>query len=255
MKKKELKQLGIEIKHERELKNIPLEKIVDNTKININFLKSIEEGNFQFLPKTYVRYFLKSYLQQLGGNTEHYLIQYDEILKSYEQPIIADNNSEKHKSDSTIPLPNWLPIKKQYIPIFISIGAVLLLTAAILSVNNKNDDSIQQVVKADSLITEQDSEYASFSSFQVAKRNLYLNLVAHDRTWLQITIDDSAAQEYIFEKGDSVVWQAEKQFLLKVGNSSGIRLYLNGNDLGQLGNTSEVVNLFLTKDGIQQAKL
>ena len=254
MKKKEFKQLGIELKHEREQKNLLLEKIADNTKININFLKSIEEGNFQFLPTTYVRYFLKSYLQQLGGNAENYLTRYDEILNSYELPVITDNNSRKNKIDNTIPFPNWLTVKKQYIPILVAIGAVLLLTAAILSVKNKNDDSIQQEIKTDSVVTEQHSQYASFSTFQPAKRNLYLNLIAKNRTWLQITIDDSTSHEYMFEKGDSAVWQAENQFLLKVGNGAGIQLFLNGNDLGQLGDTSEVLNVLLTKDGIQQAK-
>ena len=83
----------MELKQEREIRNIKLEDIADRTKINIDFLKSIEAGNFNFLPDTYVRYFLKSYLQQLGRNIDKYLDRYDDITKPPEHPIITDEDS------------------------------------------------------------------------------------------------------------------------------------------------------------------
>ena len=71
---------------------------------------------------------------------------------------------------------------------------------------------------------------------------------------MQIAIDDSAAIEYIFQSGDSSEWLAKERFLLRIGNGAGVRLYLNGNDLGPLGREREVIKLVVTRDGIQDSQ-
>ena len=101
----------------------------------------------------------------------------------------------------------------------------------------------------------QDSQLASFSSLLPNKKKLTLSLVAQERTWVQIAIDDSSAHEYIFETGDNNIWQANEQFFIRIGNGAGIRLFLNGNDLGKLGKRMEVINFIINKDGIHRNKL
>ena len=117
-----------------------------------------------------------------------------------------------------------------------------------IATNNDSNTKNPTVVK-------QDSQLANFSPFILKKkRNLDLKLLAKERTWLQIVIDDSASSEYVFEPGDTSVWQAKGKFQMRIGNGAGVRLYLNGNDLGEIGKQMEVVKLILTKDGVQRNK-
>ena len=60
MKEEELLEFGKKLKKLRHSKKIELKKIVEQTKININYLKNIEEGKFDFLPELYVRSFFKA---------------------------------------------------------------------------------------------------------------------------------------------------------------------------------------------------
>ena len=65
------------IKEHRESLNIDLNDVVKKTNINFNFLKAIEEGNFKFIPKEYVKLFLKSYSNQIG-------LDYKSVINDYE---------------------------------------------------------------------------------------------------------------------------------------------------------------------------
>lgn len=259
MKNKESIQLGDDLKKEREKREIKIEDIASQTKININFLKSIEEGEFNFLPDTYVRYFLKAYLQQLGKNTGNLLNRFDQIMGT-PKPAITNDDLTKNKLSQTtnekqrLSPANIIKRLKQHRPIFIGGIIVIFLIILLLMIKNKNGNLTIDNPKTDAKVTEQSSQLASFPSFRLATRKLMLNLVAEEKTWLQIAIDDSVAQEYIFDRGDSITWSAKEKFLLRVGNGAGVKLYLNGNDLGPLGKRLEVVNLLVTKDGIQKNK-
>ena len=53
----------------RKSQDISLEDIYERTKISISSLQSIEQGNFNDLPVTYVRLFLKAYVTEIGGES------------------------------------------------------------------------------------------------------------------------------------------------------------------------------------------
>lgn len=65
---KELKELRIS-------KDISLEDLESKTKININYLKAIEEGDFKVLPIPYLRLFIRAYAIEIGGEAVRALDQ------------------------------------------------------------------------------------------------------------------------------------------------------------------------------------
>lgn len=256
---KELKKLGGDLKKERQSRNIELTKIADKTKISQNFLEKIEAGDFDFLPEPYPRNFLRSYLQALGGFTEQFLDRYDDIMFKMQKP--EPDEKETVKQVYTAPpgganvtlVARFNALKNKHLPVFVVSAVVILLILTILSISKNKTQSTIQTPAEEQTIVQQDSQLAAFSPFSLTKKKLKLNLVASQKTWLQIAIDDSAAIEYIFKSEDSSIWYAKEKFLMRIGNGAGVRLYLNGNDLGQLGKEGEVVKLLLTKDGIQHS--
>ena len=66
-----------ELRLSRENNNIDLHEIAEKTKINIKYLKLIENGDFDSLPDIYVRLFIRSYASFLGADPKLTLIEYD----------------------------------------------------------------------------------------------------------------------------------------------------------------------------------
>lgn len=63
---------------ERELRNISLEELAGITRINIRYLKAIEDNDFNVLPaETFVKGFIKSYAKHIGLDEENIMLTYE----------------------------------------------------------------------------------------------------------------------------------------------------------------------------------
>lgn len=255
----ELKQFGGALKKEREQKEITLKSISNNTKISINFLENIESGNFNFLPDPYPRNFLRIYLMQFSRHVDKILEEYDKMVNISNAPEIIVEKALKYETpsdnvDNEVSLLNQFHVlKKKYFPVF-AVGAAIVLFIIVISTISNNNSVSNIAPNNYGNIVKQDSQLAAFSPFTLERKKIKLNLVASQKTWMQIVIDDSISSEHIFNNGDSSEWFAKEKFLIRIGNGGGIRLYLNDNDLGPLGNEREVIKLLLTKDGIQDSQ-
>ncbi len=266
MREEELINFGKKLKKIRQDKKLELKKISDQTKININYLKNIEEGKFDFLPELYVRSFLKLYIQQLGEDVASLLGEYDS-LKSEEQlkvRIVTDEelkNIKKHghfRSQISTIIEKVKPYIRQMNIIWLCSGAIIIFLV-IYSLSRKENN--QQIISAGSTgksLIEHQNFLLDTVSPPVYTANIFnkdkelsLQLKALERTWLQISVDDSIAQEHIFDGGTTFNWRAKEKFRLRIGNAAGIRLILNGKDLGSLGKSGQVIRFDLTQEGIQ----
>ena len=75
-----------ELKELRVSKEISLEDLQSKTKININYLNAIEEGNFEILPTPYLRLFIRAYALEIGGDAERALEQLDGFVGNSRKP-------------------------------------------------------------------------------------------------------------------------------------------------------------------------
>ena len=70
---------GSYLKHERELRGVPLDEIAQSTKISIRFLRALEENRFEDLPgEVFIKGFIRSYGQAIGSNVDELLAAYHE---------------------------------------------------------------------------------------------------------------------------------------------------------------------------------
>jgi len=263
-------QLGENLRRLRESKKLSLEKIANQTKININFLVHMEGGRFDYLPELFVRNFLKVYVKELGKDAHKILVEYDAIISRGKEKTdtLLENevpiaSSPKKAPDSFGKIRTSVePYLRQKKFIWLGVG---LVCVTLILFSLINGDTHQSAYISDSTGTalgntihknNLDTSAMSVASklFSINKK-LSLEVKTIEKTWVQIAVDDSAAKDYIFDTGSNANWEAEEKYLLRVGNGGGIRLYLNGVDLGQLGQKGEVVTLLLNKDGIQSSSL
>ena len=87
-----------ELKELRVSKEISLEDLQSKTKININYLNAIEEGNFEILPTPYLRLFIRAYALEIGGDAERALEQLDGFVGNSRKPGNTQiKNTEKEE--------------------------------------------------------------------------------------------------------------------------------------------------------------
>ncbi len=83
-----------ELKQLRVAQGISLEDISSKTRINTRFLEALERGEFEILPKTYIRLILRSYCRIIGANETDVLSQLEEHLgESEDYSMPASINS------------------------------------------------------------------------------------------------------------------------------------------------------------------
>ena len=94
-----------ELKELRESRKISLEEISERTKINVQYLIAIEEGDFSDIETPYLRLFLRAYAEEIGGDSQRALEQLDSFLGTSRATFIAQNaaeedTEEEHESEN-----------------------------------------------------------------------------------------------------------------------------------------------------------
>lgn len=76
------------LKQLRVAQGITLEDISAHTRINTRFLEALEQGDFNILPMTYIRLFLRSYCQEIGSDFIEVVKQLEAFMgESDEEPF------------------------------------------------------------------------------------------------------------------------------------------------------------------------
>lgn len=74
----------------------------------------------------------------------------------------------------------------------------------------------------------------------------HLVLKGLDKSWVQVVTDDGKSTfEDDMDEGEVKIYQAEKNFKIKIGNAGGVDIQYNGKALGVLGVTGQVVEIDL----------
>ena len=74
-----MREFASELRTHREASGMSLEELFDRTRINPEYLRAIETGNYDILPEIYVRLFLKKYAQEVGLDVEETLGKYERV--------------------------------------------------------------------------------------------------------------------------------------------------------------------------------
>tara|TARA_Y100001934_G_C12315641_1_gene757297 strand:+ start:425 stop:1300 length:876 start_codon:yes stop_codon:yes gene_type:complete len=94
-----IENFGSYLKHERELRGVPLEEISGTTKIHIRFLQALEENKFDELPgKVFIKGYIRSYANTIGSDVEETLNIYEESVGDKPPKLISNSESKENLS-------------------------------------------------------------------------------------------------------------------------------------------------------------
>jgi transcriptional regulator with XRE-family HTH domain len=235
--------IGQELKRERELRGITLKEIADTTKINIRFLRALEEDRLDLLPEEFfTRGIIRTYAKYLGLDEQSILNTYLEGLQAQEkkEPSDEDKKIEVRERYKISPNEKKIPL------LFILLVIVIISFIVVLYFIFRNDETPppdnpkilsqpqntpKKPITLPPIIQEKP---------EIKQEGLNIEIMVHQETWLEIFADQERVESGIKSPGQRFQYQALKEFMIHIGNAGGITYTINGEEGKELGGLGAV---------------
>jgi len=260
-----------ELKAARTKKKITLQQIKNHTRINLKFLKAIEEGNFDIMPEVYIRAFIKDYAQAIGLDGLEVLAKFDlakqgksegkkpvkkeetesrSKVKAEEEP----ENNESKKDDKTHFLETINKNTKTFILVIISVIVLFIIIYFAFLQKSSNQLVIEKPYRE--ILNEQKQRYEKplkkpEKQLPAIEKNINLKIAATDTSWIKISIDNDSTNEFILYPDKYKILKAHKTFNLIIGNSGGVKMFLDGKALQLKGGKGIVKHVIIDAKGLR----
>ncbi len=244
-----MEKIAEAIKNARESKKLALEDISAATKIRINVLKAIEEGNFNYLPRVYMYSFIKEYIEFLGLNFDDFKSQIDKFYKKIE---VAEETEELSFHQ---PLQKRKKVKYTasqlnkalyliYITISLSFLAIIYFT---LFYEEEEKKTLEIEKNLDTLVIK--SEERTQSIFPSSSDSIRLEFFAKDTVWINMVIDNRFTEKTVLYPNSMKTWSAANFFRFTLGNAGGVVIKRDGIELPSLSKERVAIkNIVVTRD-------
>ncbi len=241
------------LKQAREKLNLSLEDISTATRINIKFLKAIEDGNFNFLNDVYVRAFIRSYAKEVGLDPEDCIRKYSEVVLPEKTEVETQKSSPLPESTQKVRLPKQKGVSNTTILIIISLFIVFALIITLnLFENDVNKDFDKEVSFQEAVKKIEQAQLNSDSSIYVDSTavlpalsggldSLILSISTLESAWISVLIDGKIKNEILLMPNKSIQWKAADNFTLTTGNAGALNIKLNNKSIPTIGKRGAVV--------------
>lgn len=268
-----LKLFAEELKSHREKTGISLQQISQSTKIDIKFLKSIEEGNFDILPEIYIKAFIKEYSKCIDLNPDEIISKYQSAkngnvsakIESSQQEI--DNEKKEIGVDKVLNNNNILKKIAEHKKIKLSvklnyiIGTFILLAAfAILYYSLTYSPKTEIIAEKDEPLKNEDrfeiekpdtSNQINQQDAIVNDDSLKLSISTLENVWIKVIKDGKNVHQKMTIKDSKLNFKAKEKFSVSVGNAAAVKILYNGNEIKNIGKFGEIKNITITPDTIK----
>lgn len=258
-----------ELKALRERQSIDLAEIQNRTKINLKFLEAFEEGNFDVLPKAYVRLFLRAYVTEIGGDPEEALTQFEHFLsrtegkpgeeKSKSKPVItmvAEQTGASNTGKAFSITHYRSNLIKGGILLVVWIFAIFIIQKSITKKQEAYPETIPAAAYLTNdvnIITETKllSDYVAASTDEAVlniEPPLSLKVITTDAIGYQVKQDTLATEAIAIPAGDIRTYTFNQELDLLFNHSRGLNVFLNGDAIRKIQSQNDPVRIRVTAD-------
>ncbi|MBO8158551.1 RodZ domain-containing protein [Thermosyntropha sp.] len=246
--------IGEKLKKAREEKGLTLEDLEEETKIRKLYLEALEEEQFDVLPpKVYAVGFLRRYARTLGLAEEEMIKEFKSLAYSGEENEELDYEKVEKVKISKFDVTQF-SVKNILAGIIFLIIAIWIgnyiadYFAGKAQEGNKNI-SPPPVVERENPVKEKEQ-------IKEQPKPVYtgVNLVikANQNCWLNVKVDGNEVFRAVLPAGESKSFKGNEEIYIKAGNAGGIDITFNGEKLGSLGKTGQVIEKKFTKGNIEE---
>lgn len=245
----DLQRIGNLLREKREARGLSIVDISDMLCIRKSLVRALEEGNMAVLPhEIYIRGYLKKYAYVLDISEEELGLG----PRAEEQAPEAQTESQPGRARPVMHGPRHIPKRAMLIPLVL----VLIVAFFVLNQIYKERSAVRQdrTAQSGAVSTKQASVNmrqssavntgvqpgASEQSQMLPVSEKKLMITCNERTWVSVVIDDNEKKEFMLNPEEMIVLNAKDTFDLLIGNAAGVKLNLNGKEVGFTGKNGEV---------------
>jgi len=262
-------EVGKKLQQVRSEQGIELEDIADRTRINLDYLKSIEQGKFDFLPEPYVIAFVKTFAKQVGLDGEELAQRLREnyfgagvgALEQPEEVRGETPSGNRHmaglpRDRTKTPVAPYLNAVAIGIGIFLAMALVFYFASrsprqapasAEPESRGQSDIRVREISFAE-MARQAAAESGPLSP--VAPERMVLEGKFLERVWIRVVIDDSETVESIYPAGSADTWLASRSFRIRIGNAGAASFTLDGKALGTAGEFGQIADVLMDRTGM-----
>lgn len=273
--------IGLQLRQRREMLSLTLEEIERHTRMRAQFLRTLENGDFEKLSSpVQARGMLSKYAGFLDMDVDDLLLQFAEALQiRHRERHPKKGAGKRERSD----IPRSVPTLRSFIAgdMLFGVGMALLLVVFVIwgisSVLAIQSDQIEEVQEEDAnpsisealigtpvettvsevtLIPAEDTPIPESPEGTLEiptlalNVNVQVNIVAVERTFLRVTVDGEVAFDGRTVPGVAYPYEAEESVEVLAGNGAALRVAYNQRDLGLLGGFGQIAHYLYTADTI-----
>jgi transcriptional regulator with XRE-family HTH domain len=216
--------IGQDLKRERELRGISLKEIAESTKINIRFLRALEENQLDILPgKFFTRGIIRGYAKYLG-------LEEDSVLNKYHDALLILDKNEKEE-EKTFSQSSPINIRNM-IWITAFSAAVIAVVVALFFIFREDESPPPIQPPPTNTITQSEvvpppPTTEPSEAIEEEIQELNLDIAFHHDTWIQVFADGELIYEGIKLPGGKLKVVAREELVIDVGNAGGLTYTLN----------------------------
>jgi len=219
---------------ERERQGFTLEQVEEETKIRRFYIDALEKDKFDVLPpRVYATGFVKKYGNFLG---------LDDKLLVEEFQRLAYANELDEKTDQPIPTRAHEPEERRWQSKNIIAGIVFLVIVIWLG------SYLVPLITSNIKVTEQEpapqqarEQKNPVKAPTIKTGHIKLVIKSQEPCWLLVMVDGKKQLETVVPAGKKLEYDGKKKIYLRAGNAGGLKINLDGHELGPLGARGEVV--------------
>jgi len=270
-----LTKFAEELKSAREARGLTLLQIASRTRIDVKFLRAIEDGNYDVLPELYIRAFIKDYVLTLDLNAKEILQKFDAAKSGKIEPQVSIEEKLTPETPKYTELIND-PEKKSMSPdvenrhgIFSDVkfnylaGSFILLVTLIIiyftilkepssaSIQEKQTIEITDSNKSRYEINTNHKLQNAISTANDLNDSLKLSIITSERVWIKIMSDGKLKNQQIIQPNTKMIYTALKNFNISLGNAGVVKLFLNDKPIQNDSKYGELERIFISPDSIR----
>jgi len=251
-------ELGDLLRKAREEKGLTLAEVEAATKIRSVFLQALEEESFDRLPPgAYVHGFIRNYAQFLGIDPQQALALYGPVASALPQSrptLIIDEPLQPFSLSRLRPVVILLLIVALAAGGWwgytrLSSGQWPKLpfgrpTATPTATSVPETPTPEPTATPTTTPTELPTATPTRVGINVGVE------IVGQRSWLRVEVDGQAIFEGTFEPGTTNAWSGNQRIVLRSGNAGAVRVSVNGQVVGLMGQNGQVVEQEWTAPGV-----
>ncbi len=256
-----MSDLHKKLKSLRRERKIDLEAIEKRTKIDLKYLKAIENGKFEILPSTYIRLFLKAYCVEIGADPVDALHQLDELNNINKKKkkkdstdtgenIFTKNNEAEDINESSKIESSKNPYQKKsewlkgFSMILLLLFSIYIIKKIVTNDENSSmDNNIEQISSLNpitdfELINDFIIDKTNSGSIDVAPPFMVKIISRKENIWIRTETDSTLPIENILNSSNQDNFSFVKRFDLLVNPAKNIDIFWNGQLIPYLESTN-----------------